>query len=1181
MSVAALHAHSWYSLLDGTLPPERLADAAHASGLPAAALTDRDTLAGAVRFYKRARQLGIHPVIGAELTLAQGASLVLLVENRRGYQNLCSLLTEAARPDNSPRQDPDPRPAGPASASPARLNPHGVTLDQLARYSQGLVCLAGARSPVAQAILRGRTGEAELKALHEIFGSSLALEINPSHDGALRLARFLVELARRRRVPLAAAADVRYLEPREWLKFDILQSMRTLTLLGQSHPAKLPPGRYHWHSPEELARHFGGLPQALRNTLRIAERCQFDFDLGDIRFPRFPCDDPVQLLRAKVRAGLERRYGPSPSQEVLQRLRRELAVIEEVGYAGYFLVFADLVEWCNARGIATLARGSAAGSLVCYLLGISNVCPFRFGLCFERFLNRERMQFSKLADIDLDLPWDRRDEVIEHVFDQYGPEHAAMIGAIHTFQSRSAIADIAKVYGIPEREARRFTEHIPRHHGDALEAVLQTPECRNLPWNEEPYRTILQIAGELDGLPRHFAMHPCGLVLSGEPLALRMPLFASSKGWPTTHYDMEDVEELGLLKMDLLGQAGLSVLRDTLSNIEANHGARPDLDRLDWNDPLTWDTISSGNARGVFHIESPAMTSLLVMTNCRDIDTLTAVESIIRPGAANEGKKLAFARRKQGLEPVEFAHPSLEPLLADTCGLMAFEEHILLVANAFAGMPWGRADLLRRALVKNRDPHLIEQLGEEFRASALALGRTPEETDRVWKMVSEFRGYMFNKAHSAAYAVEAFAGAWLKTRYPAEFLAAVLSSRRGFYAPIVYVLEALRLGARFLPPDLHLSDPRRFTVRGREIRLPLDQIRGLSQATLGLIVDHRPFHGPADFYCRVRPSRPEWLALLKSGALDCFGEPRGSLFWRLQRLEAYQTRGTNVPAPPNSPERQLRAQFPSAPAQGLIPLSASSGPTAHTLTPAPAHESASSGPPGSPGACAGAALPAFSAQLLQIPLSASSGPTAHTLTPTRAHMSANAEPGSPGACAGAAFPSAAHEGRESSAGFLKESGSCPTPNPPIPQEQPQLLEPELPPPFEPTAEDRARWEAEILGFPVSLHPLALWGRHVPWKDFLSAAELTRRQHEFYGKTVRVAGLIVADRRHPTPNGVMKFITLADWTGFLEAALFAGVYRDYGHLTVQPVIALEAVVEPFDNRRGFTLRTRKVLPLHAR
>lgn len=1008
MDFAALHCHSHYSLLDGTMKPEEVAEAACAGRLRAAALVDRETLAGAVRFYKRARALGVHAVIGCQVRLAAGGRLSLLVENAQGYRNLCRLLTA------------------------------GVNEETLGAHAAGLICLAGPGSPVGQALMRNQAAEPELRKLLDRYGRNVALEISPHHEEDLRLARLMVELGRKMKVAVAAAVDTHYREPGEWLKFDILQSMRTLTLLGQRHPDKLAAGRYHWHTAEEVARYFGGLPQALANTVRIAERCQFDFGLGDIRFPRYPCRDAAELLRAKAWQGLERRYGAAPERAVAERLERELSIIEEVGYAGYFLIYADLVEWCASRGIATLARGSAAGSLVCYLLGISNVCPFRFGLCFERFLNRERMQFSKLADIDLDLPWDRRDEVVEHVLAKYGRAHAAMIGAVHTFQGRSAVAEIAKVYGIPEREARRFTAHLPHHHGDAAAAVLETPECRSLPWQEEPYRTVLGMAAALDGIPRHFAMHPCGLVISADPLADRIPLFESAKGWQTTQYDMEDVEELGLLKMDLLGQAGLTVLRDAVENVAANGHPRPDLDRLAWNDAATWETIATGRARGVFHIESPAMTSLLVMTDCRDIDCLTAVESIIRPGAANEGKKQAFARRKLGLEPVEFAHPSLEPLLGDTYGLMAFEEHILLVAHGFAGVPWGRADLLRRALVKNRDSALIEKLGEEFRQCARQRGRTHEEIEKVWKMVSEFRGYMFNKAHSAAYAVEAYAGAWLKARYPLEFLAAVLSSRRGFYAPIVYVLEALRLGARFLPPDVHESAARRFLVRGPEIRLPLDQVKGLTQATLEAIIAGRPFDGPGDFFHRVRPGRPEWLALLKAGALDCLGEPRSSLFWRLQRLEA----------------RSSPASRP-------------------------------------------------------------------------------------------------------------------------------FVEPEPPPAFSPAAEDRARWEYEVLGFPVSAHPLDLLAKGVNWSAFLPVAELERRQDSYHGRTVRVAGLIVADRRHPTANGVMKFVTLADRTGLVEAALFANVYRDYGHWTVQPAIGLEAVVEPFDNRRGFTLNARRVIPLQTR
>ncbi|MBI4890598.1 MAG: DNA polymerase III subunit alpha [Acidobacteria bacterium] len=1003
MGYAALHCHSYYSLLDGTMSPELVAEAACTSGMEAAALVDRDTLAGSVQFYKKARKLGLHAVTGAEVTLGDGSSLVLLVENARGYRNLSRLITA------------------------------GASDETLEEYSGGLICLAGPRSGVGRAILMNESPEPVLKKLEGWYGRNLALELTPHNDDDLRLARLFAELGRKRRIPVATAVDSHYLEAGDRLRYDILQSMRTLTLLNQRHEGKLPAGRHHWQTEDDVRRYFGGLPQAMANTARIAERCQFDFELGDLRFPKYPCQDAVELLRAKVRAGVERRYGLEPEARVWERLEREMGVIEEVGYAEYFLVFADIVEWCAGQGIWTLARGSAAGSLVCYVLGISNVCPFRFGLCFERFLNRERMQFAKLADIDLDLPWDRRDEVIRYVFERYGREHVAMIGAVHTFQGRSAVAEIAKVYGIPEREARRFTEHLPWHRGDAEAAVRGIPECRELPFQEEPYKTVLAMAGSLDGIPRHFAMHPCGLVVSGDPVADRMPLFESAKGLMTTHYAMDDVEELGLLKLDLLGQAGLSVLRDTLTNLEENGREKVALEKLDWNDEPTWAMIAGGRARGVFHIESPAMTSLLVMTNCRDMDCLTAVESIIRPGAANEGKKRAYARRHQGLEEVTFAHPSLEPLLADTYGLMAYEEHILLVANGFAGMAWGRADLLRRALVKNRDRERIEELGREFQSAARALGRTEEETARVWGMLREFAGYMFNKAHSAAYAVEAYSGAWLKGRYPVEFLAAVLTSRRGFYSPMLYVLEALQNGARFLTPDLVESDLRRFLVKGETIRLPLDQVRGLTQGTLERIGEQRPFEDVGSFFRKVKPSRAEWLALLKAGALDGFEEPRGRLFWRLQRLEA-------------------------------------------------------------------------SAQAERKP----------------------------------------------------------------------LLEAELPESFDSGVAARARWEHEVLGFPVSVHPLEYFAPRLDWGRFISAEQLAARQQALYGKEVRVAGLVVADRHHPTENGTMKFLTLADRTGFLEVSLFAQVYRDYGHLTVHPVVAVEAVVDAFDNRHGFALNGQRVL-----
>jgi DNA-directed DNA polymerase III PolC len=1001
--------HSYYSLLDSTLSPAAIVQMAVAYGMPAVALTDTDTLGGAVVFYKAAKAAGIHPVLGAQVTLWNQTRLTLLVENAEGYRNLCRLLSTRAR-THTRFQDTV-----------------GLSLDDLARHARGLICLAGVHS------------DPNCDRYREIYGRNLAFALSFHNEEDRKRSRVLLNAARRLRVPTVIANDVHYAlararDPEESLCWEILSSMRTLTMMGQEHSGKLPPGDYHFPALAEIQAEAGELRQAIENTWAVAERCRFDFELGDICFPNYPGDRPAaEELRALAETGLRWRYGATPSPEARQRLERELHVIEEVGYAEYFLIFADIVRWANQRGIATLARGSAAGSLVCYVLGIGNVCPFRFDLCFERFLNKERMSFQKLADIDLDLPWDQREEVVRYVFEKYGEEHVAMIGAFNTFQGRAAIADIAKVYGIPEREIRRFTEKIPHFSGNAVQAVLTNPECAHLPVRQEPYASILRMAGHFEGIPRHMTMHPCGLVISRDPVQDRMPLFRSAKNLLTTHYAMDDVEELGLLKMDLLGQAGLSVLRETRANIVANRGHAPEA--IDESDAATWDGIAKGESRGVFHIESPNMVNLLVLTDCRDINCLTAIESVIRPGAANEGRKQMFARRHQGLEPVTYAHPSLEPLLRETYGLLVYEEHILLVANGFAGMNWGRADTLRRLLVKNRDHARIDALGDEFRECAQRRGHSDGEIETVWGMLREFAGYMFNKAHSAAYAVEAYEGAFLKMRYPVEFLASVLTCRRGFYSPMVYVLEALRNGAKFVGPSVNASDAEKFLVAGDTIRLPLNQVKGISEDTIQRIAAGRPFADVGDFYRRAQPKQSEWLSLLKVGALDGWNEGRGRLFWRLSRLSA----------------------------RGATP--------GETL-----------------------------------------------FTPEDPDFSGNGV--------------------------------------------------------------NLAWEAELLGFPVSAHPLDYFAPGLDWTRYVSAKSLREQPQRYFGKTLQVAGMIVAERIHPTPRGPMKFLTIADPTGFLELSLFAEAYAAYGHLTARPVVIVTATGEPYDNLRGVQLNGVRVNAVEA-
>ncbi|MEX0325306.1 MAG: DNA polymerase III subunit alpha [Puniceicoccaceae bacterium] len=690
---------------------------------------------------------------------------------------------------------------------------------------------------------------------------------------------------------------------------ELLQAMGTLTRLGQRHPDKLPPGEYGLLSPEAVERRFARVPQVLQQTRAFVAACDFDYRYGKIYLP-----NPLvhrnagegetatgktrqnRLLAWRCLRGIVRRYGQSypwrdkPSREkLLERIRRELAVVAETGYAGYFLVFAEVVDECARRDIPVLARGSAAGSLICYALGVANVCPFRFGLRFERFLNRERMKHSKLPDIDLDLPWDRRDEIMAWLYERYGLDRVAMIGGFATFKGRASVAEVAKAMGVPAHEAHAWSKRLP--YGSLKKFLADREgyvEARGA-WADDRFREAVERAVDLHGLPRHPMMHPCGMVIADRPLTGFTPVGGSARGFSMTQMSMDPIEDLGLLKMDLLGQAGLSVIRDCCENLR-DEGQRtkdegPDplnpFEGIDYSDDRIYELVQAGEARGVFHIESPAMTSLLKLCRCADIDCLVATVSVIRPGAANEDKKTKFARRYLGMEPPQYAHPVLEEVLHDSYGLMIYEEHILLVANRFAGMDFGTADLLRRILIKKSDDDVMDELEAVFRASALRQGRGEDEIETVWRELRDFSGYMFNKAHGAAYAIEAFHGCWLKYHWPLHFLAAVLNNRRGFYAPLVYVMEILRHGGRFVLPDVQWPGED-YRVEDKRVHIPLWQIKGLSERFLRAWSQARqrgPFRGWRDFVSRTRPEPAEAELLARAGALRAFFENRHSAVW--------------------------------------------------------------------------------------------------------------------------------------------------------------------------------------------------------------------------------------------------------------------------------------------------------------
>jgi DNA-directed DNA polymerase III PolC len=859
-----LRVRSHYTFLDSTLSPAAIVGLAKQNGMSAVAITDLGNLHGAAEFAQVAQRAGIKPIFGTELRVGEHP-LLLYVESARGYHNLNRLLSLRAEQNSD---------EGAVAAQQRRP----TTAEKLQGFTDGLIAVS-----------------TDTRLAEQFPGRFYQL--------ATRTAQRALPTG----FPVVACPVIHYAQPGDRLKYDIVQSIRTLTLLRQEHPAKRLDGRLHFRTPREMAEACKEHPDWLTHSQEIAERCNFQIPFGKPQFPAFVPPDgstPREFLHNLVTDGLRKRYGDRAAA-MRPQIEQELSIIIAVGYEEYFLVVWSFLQDCRAHGIEWITRGSAADSLVCYCLGISDVCPIRFGLYFRRFLNEERMALNKLPDIDIDFPHDRKDDVVDLIFAKYGREHCAVVGGFSTFQAKSAFADVAKVLGMAEREVRRFTAHFPWSFGGGWvpdehtpsggaklrDLLAASPENRDLPLNEEPFKTALDMAEFLDGMPRNPKMHPCGVVLSRQTIPELTPTFISNKGYPTTHFDMDAVEVIGLVKVDVLAQGGLAAMRDVKASL-AKRGITVDLNALEpWQDPQVWDLISGG-ARAVHHIESPAMTSLCRQTNVRDIDTLIAIVSVIRPGAANEGKKLAFTRRYQGLEPITYPHPSLESVLNDTFGLVVYEEHILQICEAFAGLNPGRADVLRRALNKQKCK-VIEEIRLEFFASAKARGHPDEKIVEVWGLVAGFAGYAFCKAHSTAYGVEAYQSAWLKRNYPAEFMAAVLTNGKGFYDPLVYVLESYRLGLKFLPPTVNEPGPQ-FMAHGNAIRVPLTQTKGLTDRTTKRLLAEREreaFGSLADFRRRVMPSAEEMEAMIRTGGFDEFGEMRTRQFWEAQRLAKSKAEG--------------------------------------------------------------------------------------------------------------------------------------------------------------------------------------------------------------------------------------------------------------------------------------------------
>jgi len=944
-----LHCHSHYSFLRGVASPEEVIATAAEQKMPAVALTDTNGMYAAVGFYKAALAAGVKPIVGVTLDVEMGdrgkkgeisrcarndgsthsVTIVLLAADMEGYSNLCQLVTLRHLGTTMLAQ----------SAGDDEEEGRPVTMEELERHSRGVIALASVRQKERFLALLGMT---EIKKLKEIFDERLWIEVQHLSPGDGRALREAERIGRELGVPLAATNNVHFLRPEEHLHHRTVNAIRTGRLLTTVAAPEITSGEAWFKPAAEMQRLFPDHPELLKATLEIAERCNLQLELGKLIFPEFPVpegESPFSYLWKLSFDGARKLYRPL-RPPVLSRLTHELEVIEKLNLAPYFLLVWDIVEEARRRGIPAVARGSAASSMVTYCLGISRVCPLRWGLYFERFLNEER---GDCPDIDIDICGARRDELLDYVYERWGEEHVAMIGSFITMHARLAVREVAKVFGVPPDEVNRFTKRLP--HGPVrkiLTAIRGLPECRNLPVDDEPWKTILEVALRFDDAPRHLGIHPCGTVISARPLTRLTPLERATKGIVVTQYDMNAIEALGLIKMDLLGQRGFTTMALALDNIEkktkgaeekssiAPDGATPcpkpreiDFDAIPENDPATCDVIAAGRTMGVFQIESPAMRGILRTMQARTLEKIAQALALIRPGAAEYGSKELFLKRLRGpltaegkQEEIKYAHPALEEILGDTLGVCIFQEQVMQISQALGSMSLAEADLVRRSAAKFSGQRERERLRGKFLKAAEQIGLDGAEREETWMMVEKFAGFGFCKAHAATYADISYRMAYLKTHHTAEFLAAMCSAGAGFYHVSAYVEEAKRWGIEVRLPSVNHSRMEYTAEKGadgrRALRVGLMQVKGLRLETIMAILRTREesgaFRSLEDFLRRVPIERDEIEALIKCGAFDHLGDEvrattRPEMLWRWNLLQREKQR--------ENP--RLRASFAGSP----------------------------------------------------------------------------------------------------------------------------------------------------------------------------------------------------------------------------------------------------------------------------
>ena len=871
-----LHAHSEYSLLDGSIKVESLVKRAQECGMPAVALTDHGNMFGMVHFYRAARRHGVKPILGIEAYITRGSRhdrsrrrgemaqidhLILLARNLTGYHNLLKLSSIAYLEGfyYKPRID----------------------FEVLAEHAEGLIGTT--------ACLRGTVAQ---KALHEGYEAARATALQ--YQDILGKGNYYIEmqdhgieqqkqlnpmyrrLSEETNIPLIVSNDVHYLKREDAEAHEVLLCLQTGSDFDDPRRFRFTTQELYFKTEEEMRELFPDCPEALDNTVAIAERCNVELEEGNFYLPQFPLPEGFETntdyLRHLANEGVRKRF-PEITDTIRERLEYELSVIESMDFPGYFLIVRDIVNHAREKGIPVgPGRGSAAGSLVTYAIGITDVDPMEHNLLFERMLNPERVS---MPDIDIDFCFERRDEVIRYVIDRYSKDNVCQIITFGTMAARASVRDVGRVLKIPLAEVDRLAKLIPAVPGTSLQEALDTvPELSTLVKNNPDYQRLMKLSKTLEGVSRHASIHAAGMIITPTPLINHVPLYKSSRGEITSQYDMKAIDAIGLLKIDVLGLRTLTVIDKALRMIEINHGVHIDAADIPMKDDKTFDLLRTGRTVGVFQLESEGMRELLKNLQPTVFSDLIAVNALYRPGPLGSNMHVQFVDCKQGRKKIRYAHPLLEPILRDTYGVILYQEQVMQIASTLAGFSLGQADLLRKAMGK-KNASVMDEQRRKFLEGADKNGIEARTAKDIWDQMAEFAKYGFNKSHSAAYAVVSMRTAYLKANYPAEFMAANLTSELDDTDRIVALLDDCReMGIDVVPPGINTCEPH-FVARDGRIYYGLGAIKNVGAGAIEIIVEERgvggSFRSFKDLVCRINSrlvNKRVYESLIAAGALD-------------------------------------------------------------------------------------------------------------------------------------------------------------------------------------------------------------------------------------------------------------------------------------------------------------------------